>query len=58
MAGQLHHEALAEVTRPGHEDTAGAGLDHGVLLPVQVDLSPLVIVATEDTARVVRPHGE
>ena len=56
MAGQLHHEALAEVTRPGHEDTAGAGLDHGVLLPAQVDLSPLVIVATEDTARVVRPH--
>ena len=46
---------LAKVSRPGHEDTAGAGLDDGVL-PAELRLSPLIVVAGEDTAGVVRPR--
>ena len=57
MTEELHHQALTEMSRLGHEDTAGAGLDDG-LLSGEVDLCPLIIVASEDTARVVRTGGE
>ena len=53
----MQDSGLTKVSRLGHEDTAGAGPDDGVL-PGQVDLWPLIIVASEHTARVVRPSRE